>query len=56
MLLMLNHALRDVDNFDAGMRDFYSESVNGRPKLIEIFTHHLKNDKVLKGFFEELRS
>jgi len=50
------HALRDVDNFDAGMRDFYSESVNGRPKLIEIFTHHLKNDKVLKGFFEELRS
>jgi 2-succinyl-5-enolpyruvyl-6-hydroxy-3-cyclohexene-1-carboxylate synthase len=50
------HALRDVDNFDAGMRDFYFESVNGRPKLIEIFTPHLKNDKVLKGFFEELRS
>ena len=41
--------------FIEGMEEFYADSDNGRPKLIEIFTPSESNDKVLKQFFNFIK-
>tara|TARA_B110000285_G_scaffold228503_1_gene291583 strand:- start:2203 stop:2901 length:699 start_codon:yes stop_codon:yes gene_type:complete len=44
------------EEIENSMELFYSDSENGRPKLIEIFTPSESNDKVLKQFFNFIQS
>lgn len=41
---------------EESMESFYSDSENNRPKLLEIFTPSELNDKVLKQFFNFIKS
>ena len=44
------------EEIENSMELFYSDSENGRPKLIEIFTPSESNDEVLKQFFNFIKS
>ncbi len=43
------------EQIENSMEEFYADSINGRPKLIEIFTPSDINDKVLKQFFNFIK-
>ena len=44
------------EEIENSMEAFYADSDNGRPKLIEVFTPSDSNDKVLKQFFNFIKS
>ena len=43
----------DENELREQLRDFYNEST--RPKLLEVFTPRLKNDKILLNYFEFIK-
>jgi 2-succinyl-5-enolpyruvyl-6-hydroxy-3-cyclohexene-1-carboxylate synthase len=46
------HTLMEIE---AQMVDFYMFEENGKPKLIEIFTQNIDNEKVLADYFEKIK-
>ncbi|MFN5418147.1 MAG: 2-succinyl-5-enolpyruvyl-6-hydroxy-3-cyclohexene-1-carboxylic-acid synthase, partial [Flavobacteriia bacterium] len=41
----------NISEIDKQMEEFYAFEENGRPKVMEIFTNGIENEKILKDFF-----
>lgn len=44
-----------LNEIDEQLNDFYSHQENNRPVLMEIFTPHEENDKILKAYFSAIK-
>ena len=47
--------MNSLDNADDCLREFYAIPADNRPILLEIDTRHVKNEAVLKAYFDRIR-